>query len=52
VAFAAATIVKLRGELVIPDRAAVILAVPAATPVDKPVESVVAVPVLWLVQVT
>ena len=33
---AAATTVKLTGGLVIPDRAAVILAVPAATPVAKP----------------
>ena len=44
--------VKLKGELVIPDRAAVILAVPAATPVAKPVELIVAVPVLSLDQVT
>ena len=44
--------VKLKGELVIPDRAAVILAVPAATPVAKPVELVVAVQVLSLDQVT
>ena len=48
----AAPTVKLKGELVIPDKAAVILAVPAATPVAKPVELVVAVPVLSLDQVT
>ena len=48
----AATTVKLTGGLVTPDRAAVILAVPAATPVAKPVESIVAVPVVSLVQVT
>ena len=52
VVFAAATTVKLKGELVFPDRAAVILAVPAAIPVAKPVELVVAVPVLSLDQVT
>ena len=49
---AAATTVKLTGGLVTPDRAAVILAVPAATPVAKPVESIVAVPVVSLAQVT
>jgi hypothetical protein len=44
--------VKLNGELVTPDMAAVMLAVPAATPVAKPVELIVAVPVLSLAQVT
>ena len=39
----AASTVKSTLELVTPDRAAVILAVPAATPVAKPVEDIVAV---------
>jgi hypothetical protein len=52
VVFAAATTVKLKGELVIPDRVAVILEVPAATPVAKPIELIVAVSVLSLDQVT
>jgi hypothetical protein len=52
VVFAAVPTVKLKGELVIPDRVAVILEVPAATPVAKPIELIVAVPVLSLDQVT
>ena len=40
---AAATTVKLTGGLVTPDMAAVILVVPAATPVANPSESIVAV---------
>lgn len=49
---AAATTVKLTGGLVKKDRVAVIFEVPAATPVAKPVESIVAVSVLSLAQVT
>jgi hypothetical protein len=50
--FAAVPTVKLKGELVIPAMVAVILEVPAATPVTKPIELIVAVPVLSLDQVT
>ena len=49
---AGATTAKLTAGLVIPSRVAVILAVPAATPVAKPVEEIVAVPVVSLAQVT
>ena len=52
VVFAAATTVKLKGELVFPDRVAVMLAIPVATPVAKPLESIVAVPGVSLAQVT
>ena len=49
---AATTTVKLTGGLVIPDMTAVILAVPASTPAARPVESIVAIPVVSLTQVT
>ena len=43
---------KPTAKLVTPDRAAVILAVPGATPVARPAESIVAVPVLSLAHST
>ena len=49
---AAATTVKTYRWASYSGQAAVILAVPAATPVAKPVESIVAVPVVSLAQVT
>jgi hypothetical protein len=49
---AAATIVKLTAGLVMPDRTALILTVPAALPVACPVASIAAVPALSLAQVT
>jgi len=48
----AAVVVKFTTGLVTPDMAAVILAVPAATPVAKPVEEIVAAAGVSLVQVT
>jgi hypothetical protein len=48
----AATTVKGTALLVTPDRDAVILAVPAATPVAKPAVEIVATPVLELSQAT
>ena len=45
------TTVTITAGLVIPDRLAVILAVPATIPVATPLELIVAVPVLSLVQV-
>ena len=48
----AVTTVKLAATLVIPDKVAVILAAPAATPVAKPLEEMVATPVVSLAQVT
>lgn len=47
----AASTVKSTLELVTPDRAAEIWAVPAATPVAKPVDEIVAVAVVSLNQV-
>ena len=44
--------VKFRDGLVTPDKVAVILAVPTATPVAKPAEEIVALVVLELAQVT
>jgi hypothetical protein len=44
--------VRVTAGLVIPDRDAVMLAVPAAMPVAKPVEEIVAIPVSELDQVT
>ena len=49
---AAATTAKLTDGLVMPDRVAEILAVPAATPVARPVESMVTIPVVSVAQVT
>jgi hypothetical protein len=49
---AAVTTGKFTDELVIPAMAAVILVVPAATPVAKPVEEIVAAAGVSLVQVT
>jgi hypothetical protein len=46
------TTVKLAATLVIPDKVAVILAAPTATPVAKPLEEMVATPVVSLAQVT
>lgn len=48
----AATTVKIAGTLLTPDKVAVILAVPAATPVANPLEEMVAIPVASLDQVT
>lgn len=46
------TTVKAAEELVTPDMVAVMLAFPGATPVAKPLESIVATPVSSLFQVT
>ena len=48
----AATTVKFAATAVTPDKVAVILAVPAASPVANPLEEMVATPVVSLVQVT
>jgi hypothetical protein len=48
----AATTVKLAGTLLTPDKVAVILAVPTATPVADPLEEMLAIPVASLDQVT
>jgi hypothetical protein len=52
VVVAAATTVKLAGTLEVPDKVAVILAVPAVTAVANPEEEIVAMAGVSLVQVT